>query len=296
MPLSYYPIKLPPGFEPGTCWFVINCSIQLSYDSMCAGRKTKQTRTNERGFHIARTCTNVRIADTGVEPVISCLGGKRGYPFHSSAIAVRRICTHKPKLKAYYWLQSVPKSIDTQHTSRLKTTSDRSAVIPYYFQHDNLLYPGYCNHWICSYLQQISFYRFYTCRHQTVVIGRNFSHGSRTRYSMDMSHMWLSVPLGWSAVWRSRTSKSFPTECLANISTTIMGIRLSASQYTVIYQEAYLLKEGVSNATLGESVEWDTNSRTRRNWFTVSLLCPLAYPPMRWHFTQVTVVHMLATY
>lgn len=35
-----------------------------------------------------------------------------------------------------------------------------------------------------------------------------------------------------------------------------------------------------SNATLGELVEWDTNSRTRRNWFTVSLLCPLAYPPM----------------
>ena len=161
---------------------------------MCAGRN-QQTRTNERGFHIARTCTNVRIADTGVEPVISCLGGKRGYPFHSSAIAVCRICTHKPKLKAYYWLQSVPKSIDTQHTSRLKTTSDRSAVIPYYFQHDNLLYPGYCNHWICSYLQQISFYRFYTCRPQPAVIGRNFSHGSRTRYSMDMIHMLLSVPL-----------------------------------------------------------------------------------------------------
>lgn len=51
---------------------------------MCAGRN-QQTRTNEMGFHIARTCTNVRIADTGVEPVISCLGGKRGYPFHSSA-------------------------------------------------------------------------------------------------------------------------------------------------------------------------------------------------------------------
>lgn len=248
------------------------------------------------GFHIARTCTNVRIADTGVEPVISCLGGKRGYPFHPSAIAVCRICTHKPKLKAYYWLQSVPKSIDTQHTSRLKTTSDRSAVIPYYFQHDNLLYPGYCNHWICSYLQQISFYRFYACRPQPAVIGRNFSHGSRTRYSMDMSHMWLSVPLDWSAVWRIRTSKSFPTECIANISNTIMGIRLSASQYTAIYQEAYLLKEGVSNATLGELVEWDTNSRTRRNWFTVSLLCPLAYPPMRWHFTRITIVHVFGTY
>ena len=81
---------------------------------MCGKKLT--TRTNERGFHIARTCANVRIADTGVEPVISCLGGKRGYPFHSSAIAVCRICTHKPKLKAYYWLQSVPKSIDTQHT------------------------------------------------------------------------------------------------------------------------------------------------------------------------------------
>lgn len=214
---------------------------------MCAGRKTKQTRTNERGFHIARTCANVRIADTGVEPVISCLGGKRGYPFHSSAIAVCRICTHKPKLKAYYWLQSVPKSIDTQHTSRLKTTSDRSAVIPYYFQHDNLLYPGYCNHWICSYLQQISFYRFYTCRPQPAVIGRNFSHGSRTRYSMDMSHMWLSVPLGWSAVWRIRTSKSFPTECLANISNTIMGIRHVVAQFldTQLTNSTLRLPEGV---------------------------------------------------
>lgn len=114
--LSEFRRKLPFGFEPKTCWFVINCSIQLSYDSMCAGRN-RQTRTNEREFHIARTCANVRIADTGVEPVISCLGGKRGYPFHSSAIAVCRICTHKPKLKAYYWLQSVPKSIDTQHTA-----------------------------------------------------------------------------------------------------------------------------------------------------------------------------------
>lgn len=196
-------------------------------------REEKPTNPHKRKGenNIARTCKNVRIADTGVEPVISCLGGKRGYPFHSSAIAVCRICTHKPKIKAYYWLQSVSKSIDTQHTSRLKTTSDRSAVIPYYFQHDNLLYPGYCNHWICSYLQQISFYRFYTCRPQPAVIGRNFSHGSRTRYSMDMSHMWLSVPLDWSAVWRIRTSKSFPTECLANISTTIMGIRLIGSAF-----------------------------------------------------------------
>ena len=84
----------------------------------------------------------------------------------------------------------------------------------------------------------------------------------------------------YNAVWRIRTSKSFPTDWLATSSNTIMGIRLSASQYTAIYQEAYLLKEGVSNATLGELVEWDTNSRTRRNWFTVSLLCPLAYPPM----------------
>ena len=95
----------------------------------------------------------------------------------------------------------------------------------------------------------------------------------------------------YNAVWRIRTSKSFPTECIANISNTIMGIRLSASQYTAIYQEAYLLKEGVSNATLGELVEWDTNSRTRRNWFTVSLLCPLAYPPMpemRFYWTVIS--------
>lgn len=83
---------------------------------MCAGRNQQPAQT-EGGNNIARTCTNVRIADTGVEPVISCLGGKRGYPFHPSAIAVCRICTHKPKLKAYYWLQSVPKSIDTQHTA-----------------------------------------------------------------------------------------------------------------------------------------------------------------------------------
>lgn len=213
---------------------------------MCAGKKPT-TRTNEREFHITRTCANVRIADTGVEPVISCLGGKRGYPFHSSAIAVCRICTHKPKLKAYYWLQSVPKSIDTQHTSRLKTTSDRSAVIPYYFQHDNLLYPGYCNHWICSYLQQISFYRFYTCRPQPAVIGRNFSHGSRTRYSMDMSRMWLFVPFGWSAVWRIRTSKSFPTDWLATSSNTIMGIRHVMAQFldTQLTNSTLRLPEGV---------------------------------------------------
>lgn len=46
-----------------------------------------------------------------------------------------------------------------------------------------------------------------------------------------------------------------------------------------------------SNATLGELVEWDTNSRTRRNWFTVSLLCPLAYPPiskMRFCWTVIS--------
>ena len=108
----------------------------------------------------------------------------------------------------------------------------------------------------------------------------NSRYRSRTCYFLLRRQAWLSVPLICSAVRRSRTSKSFPTECLASISNTIMGIRLSASQYTDIYQEAYLLKEGVSNATLGELVEWDTNSRTRRDWFTVSLLCPLAYPPI----------------
>ena len=35
----------------------------------------------------------------------------------------------------------------------------------------------------------------------------------------------VTVPLIRNAVWRSRTSKSFPTECLASISNTIMGIR-----------------------------------------------------------------------
>lgn len=35
----------------------------------------------------------------------------------------------------------------------------------------------------------------------------------------------VTVPLICNAVWRSRTSKSFPTECLASISNTIMGIR-----------------------------------------------------------------------
>lgn len=35
----------------------------------------------------------------------------------------------------------------------------------------------------------------------------------------------VTVPLIRNAVWRSRTSKSFPTECLASISNAIMGIR-----------------------------------------------------------------------
>ena len=32
--LSEFRRKLPFGFEPKTCWFVINCSIHLSYDSI----------------------------------------------------------------------------------------------------------------------------------------------------------------------------------------------------------------------------------------------------------------------
>lgn len=53
---------------------------------------------------------------------------------------------------------------------------------------------------------------------------RNCSHGSRTRYFMGMSHTWLSVSLDCDATWRIRTSKSFPTEWLATISNTIMGM------------------------------------------------------------------------
>lgn len=51
---------------------------------------------------------------------------------------------------------------------------------------------------------------------------------SRYRSRTDFSRSWVlrgSVPLIRSAVWRNRTSKSFPTDWLATSSNTIMGIR-----------------------------------------------------------------------
>ena len=50
-----------------------------------------------------------------------------------------------------------------------------------------------------------------------------------------------------NAVWRIRTSKSFPTECLANISNTIMGIRHVMAQFldTQLTNSTLRLPEGV---------------------------------------------------
>ena len=67
-----------------------------------------------------------------------------------------------------------------------------------------------------------------------------------------MSHAWFTYPFHSSAtaVWRIRTSKSFPTDRLATGYITILSIRLSASQYTAIYQEAYVFTQGRSSPML----------------------------------------------
>ena len=75
----------------------------------------------------------------------------------------------------------------------------------------------------------------------------NSRYRSRTCYFLLRRQAWLSVPLICSAVWRSRTSKSFPTECSANISNTIIGIRHVVAQFldTQLTNSTLRLPEGV---------------------------------------------------
>lgn len=79
-----------------------------------------------------------------------------------------------------------------------------------------------------------------------------------------------------TAVWRIRTSKSFPTECLANISNTIMGIRHAMAQFldTQLTNSTLRLPEGV----VPSKWSWWSEIRTLqtyRNRFTVGLLFQL---------------------
>ena len=77
------------------------------------------------------------------------------------------------------------------------------------------------------------FYVIYYQRMRWLLIVPRFQEPQNLKNSgcrgwTDFSRSWVlrgTVPLIRSAVWRSRTSKSFPTECLASISNTIMGIR-----------------------------------------------------------------------
>ena len=88
----------------------------------------------------------------------------------------------------------------------------------------------------------------------------------------------LQVVSDWPASNRLHYHSVNTAECLS--------IYRHISRSVCIYS-----RKKFSNATLGELVEWDTNSRTRRNWFTVSLLCPLAYPPiskMRFYWTVIS--------
>lgn len=87
---------------------------------------------------------------------------------------------------------------------------------------------------------------------------RNCGHRSQTYYFMGMNHAWFTYSFHSpaNAVWRIRTSKSFPTDRLATGSNTIMGIRqvlLNIPPY--IKKRMYLFEEGVPKATLGKLVE-----------------------------------------
>ena len=95
----------------------------------------------------------------------------------------------------------------------------------------------------------------------------------------DFSRSWVlreAVPLIRSAVWRSRTSKSFPTDRLATGSNTIMGIRHVMAQFldTQLTNSTLRLPEGV----VPSKWSWWSEIRTLqtyRNRFTVGLLFQL---------------------
>lgn len=95
-----------------------------------------------------------------------------------------------------------------------------------------------------------------------------------------ISRSWLlrGIPFHSSAnaVWRIRTSKSFPTEWLATISNTIMGIRHAMAQFldTQLTNSTLRLPEGV----VPSKWSWWSEIRTLqtyRNRFTVGLLFQL---------------------
>lgn len=92
--LSEFRRKLPFGFEPKTCWFVINCSIHLSYGSISRFLYFDSGWGSPKKIFIWEPW-NSEIADAGVEPTISRSWLLRGIPFHSSANAVWRIRTSK---------------------------------------------------------------------------------------------------------------------------------------------------------------------------------------------------------
>lgn len=77
------------------------------------------------------------------------------------------------------------------------------------------------------------FYVIYYQRMRWLLIVPRFQEPQNLKNSgcrgwTDFSRSWVlrgAVPLIRSAVWRSRTSKSFPTDWLATRSNTIMGIR-----------------------------------------------------------------------
>lgn len=89
---------------------------------------------------------------------------------------------------------------------------------------------------------------------------------------MGMNHAWFTYPFHSSAnaVWRIRTSKSFPTYRLATGYITILSIRLGASQYTAIYQEAYVFTQGRSSPRLLLE-NWQSRIRTHEVTWTSDL-------------------------
>lgn len=89
---------------------------------------------------------------------------------------------------------------------------------------------------------------------------------------MGMNHAWFTYPFHSSAnaVWRIRTSKSFPTYRLATGYITILSIRLGASQYTAICQEAYVFTQGRSSPRLLLE-NWQSRIRTHEVTWTSDL-------------------------
>ena len=99
------------------------------------------------------------------------------------------------------------------------------------------------------------FYVIYYQRMRWLLIVPRFQEPQNLKNSgcrcwTDFSRSWVlrgAVPLIRSAVWRIRTSKSFPTDWLATSSNTIMGIRHVMAQFldTQLTNSTLRLPEGV---------------------------------------------------